>query len=297
MALTLDPTQLADTRAALLRPGSAQLIELVFRLNLRRSPDGIEPEVFDEAIRLGWVTEGSHTLTRLGWLVADPIREYRFWLDRGRRLHGENDYDLLRPESYAGLSVLEPGSGFGCNLLSLSRVGGRFVGLEPVALYRQFTPIFAEREGLTAPEVVGGSGESLPFGKEEFDVVLCYSAHQYMDVAPALREMARVLRPGGQLQVIGGTLDVVASTVGRRVIQERSLGALKHWALTLGNTLSYELRRQRLFNPTGDAATGAPVYPRLRYMRQWMTEAGLKVRDDLTRRVGVETCFVADKPR
>jgi SAM-dependent methyltransferase len=297
MNFLLDPIQFSDARKALLDPHSSELIELMFRLNLRRSIEGVAGTAIATAVKLGWVQPGGQDLTPLGWLVADPIREYRFWLDRGRRVHGEADYELLAPERYSGKHVLEPGSGFGCNLLSLSRVPGRFVGLEPVALYRQFTPIFSEREGLPVPEVVDGKGEALPFPAETFDVVLCYSAHQYMDVRPALREMARVLKPGGQLQIIGGTLDAFASNMGGRLLRQPSLGSLKSYLLTIGNTLTYEVLGRRIFVPRGPAATTAPIYPRFSRMCRWMREdAGLQVRTELCRRIGVETCFVADKP-
>jgi SAM-dependent methyltransferase len=294
--LVLNPQQLEGTRRALLGTQSAELIELVFRLDLHQALDGIDASALERARELGWVQAGVASLTPVGWLVADSLREYRFWIDRGRRLHAGDSHAELAPERYAGKSVLEPGSGFGCNLLSLSRVHGRFVGLEPVAVYRQLTPILAEREGLPVPEVVDGRCEALPFKDAEFDVVLCYSAHQYMDVRVALREMARVLRPGGQLQIIGGTLGVFAWNYGKRVATERRLGLLKHYLLTVGNTLAYQWLGRRLFVPHGASATTAPVYPAVGAMRRWMAEAGLSPRDDVPPRVGGETCFFADKP-
>jgi SAM-dependent methyltransferase len=296
MQLLLNPQQLADARQALLDPGSDRLIELVFRLNLQRPLEGISDSTLAAAASLGWLDLTTRTLTSVGWLVADPIREYRFWLDRDRKVHGEDEHALLKPERYAGKSVLEPGSGFGCNLLSLSRVKGRFVGLEPVALYRQFTPIFAEREGLPTPEVVDGRGESLPFANEEFDVVLCYSAHQYMDVTVALLEMTRVLRPGGQLQIVGGVLGDFARGYAAAMIRKPRLGKIKHYLLTIANTLTYQMLKRRLWTPAGVSATTAPIYPTRRCMIRWMTAAGLQVRIDLIARFGGETVFVAYKP-
>ncbi len=205
------------------------LMDLVVRLNLRQPCDEDDWASRHAAIQLGWVDSSGRTLTRLGDFVADPIREYLFWIGRGRRLHAENEYELLAAKRYEGKAVLEPGCGFGCNLLSLSRVSGHFIGLEPVALYRQFTSIFAERERLPVPQIVGGRCEALPFVDGQFDIVLCYSAHQYMDIRSALREMARVLRPGGQLQIVGGTPTIL--DWAKRILRERRLGALKHHLL------------------------------------------------------------------
>ncbi len=278
-------------------PLSSDLIDLVFRLNLGRPCDDIPPRAFALASRLGWVTHRPRALTELGWLVADPIREYRLWLDRGRLINGASAYPLLAHDAYEGKSVLEPGSGFGCNLLSLVGMRGRFVGVEPVEAYRQFAPIFALREGLPVPELIDARCEALPLPDASFDVVLCYSAHQYMDVRRALREMARVLRPGGQLRLIGGTLEVFAREIGARLLKRPHPRLARDYALTVANTAAYQTFGRRLVTPRGRIATAAPIYPKREAMHRFIAEAGLALRADLTRPVHGETCFVADKPR
>jgi ubiquinone/menaquinone biosynthesis C-methylase UbiE len=45
-------------------------------------------------------------------------------------------------------------------------------------------------------------GEALPFADGSFDFVLCRVALPYMDIPRAAAEMARVLRPGGQLWAV-----------------------------------------------------------------------------------------------
>jgi ubiquinone/menaquinone biosynthesis C-methylase UbiE len=54
-----------------------------------------------------------------------------------------------------------------------------------------------------------GSATELPFGSASFDVVLCQQGLQYFpDRAAAIREMARVLAPGGRVSVnVWGSLD------------------------------------------------------------------------------------------
>jgi SAM-dependent methyltransferase len=202
----------------------------------------------------------------------------------------------LARERYKGRFVLEIGCGFGCNLFSLAGVEGRFVGVEPVALYRQFTALLAEREQIAPPEIVDGAGESLPFADDEFDIVLCCSSHQYMDIKRALQEMARVLRPGGQLQIVGGTLGSYGIYALREVISNRRVGSVKAHGLTIGNTLAYCVLGRRLYTPKGLAATTAPIYPPRFFMDHWLRRAGLTVRSDLSRRVSGEACFIADAP-
>lgn len=298
MQTTLSTEQIEEVRQALLGPDADALIDLIFRLNTSRPVDPVPSVAMKTASRLGWATlDPKPQLSPLGWLVADPLREYRLWLDRERRIHGERESALLVPERYAGKSVLEVGSGFGCNLLSLSRrTHGQFVGVEPMAIYRQFTPLLAEREGIAAPEVVDGAGEALPFADQRFDIVLCYSAHQYMDIRNALREMARVLKPGDQLQIIGSTLGSYASGLPRHLIRHPSASAVLNGARTLVNTLSYQWSGRRLLVSRSVFATAAPTYPSRAAMYRWITSAGLTMRPDLVQRVGVETCFVADKP-
>lgn len=298
MQTTLNEAQIEEVRQALLGPCSDELIDFIVRLNLSLPAGELSRAVVEAASRLGWAAfDVKPQLSPLGWLVADPLREYRMWLDRDRRIHGEGDSALLAPESYSGKSVLEVGSGFGCNLLSLSRrTHGRFVGVEPMAIYRQFTPLLAEREGVLAPEVVDGAGEALPFGDRQFDIVLCYSAHQYMDIRKALQEMARVLKPGGQLQVIGGSLDSYSEGLAQNLIKHPSPSLIFHGTRTLINTFGYQWLGRRIVLSASAFTTAAPIYPSRNTMYRWITSTGLILRPDLIQRVGVETCFVADKP-
>lgn len=298
MHTTLSPAQIEEVREALLGAHSNELIDLIFRLNLSLPLDDSAASGIELAVRLGWVSAGPQPqLSELGWLVADPLREYRFWLDRDRRIHGEREHALLAPERYAAKSVLEVGSGFGCNLLSLGRrTKGTFVGVEPMAIYRQFTSLLAEREGAEVPEVLAGTGEALPFEDDAFDIVLCYSAHQYMDVYKAIVEMARVLRPGGQLQIVGGTLKAYGAGLGRLLIKRPTPSNCLNGARTLVNTLSYQWLERRVWQPSSAFATAAPIYPSRSAMVRWMMAAGLHPRQDLIGNVGDETCFVAERP-
>jgi ubiquinone/menaquinone biosynthesis C-methylase UbiE len=57
-----------------------------------------------------------------------------------------------------------------------------------------------ENYGSDEIEFIQGSAERLPFGDEDFDVVInIESSHTYGSVARFLSEVERVLRPGGYL--------------------------------------------------------------------------------------------------
>jgi ubiquinone/menaquinone biosynthesis C-methylase UbiE len=49
---------------------------------------------------------------------------------------------------------------------------------------------------------VEGAGEALPFDDASFDRVTCRQGTQFMDDAAAIREMARVLKPGGRAVIV-----------------------------------------------------------------------------------------------
>lgn len=96
--------------------------------------------------------------------------------------------------------VLEIGIGTGLNLPHYDRARvDEIIGLDPgVALHR-----LARRRMLEAGlqvELVSLSAERIPFGDHEFDTVLVtFSLCTIPDPVAALREMRRVLKPGGRL--------------------------------------------------------------------------------------------------
>lgn len=60
----------------------------------------------------------------------------------------------------------------------------------------------AAKRGLTNVDTQLGAAESLPFSNASFDLVFSrYSAHHWADVGAALREMRRVLKPGGRVVI------------------------------------------------------------------------------------------------
>jgi ubiquinone/menaquinone biosynthesis C-methylase UbiE len=61
----------------------------------------------------------------------------------------------------------------------------------------------AEVRGLENIRTVQGTAEALPFPDAHFDMAISrYSAHHWHDVPAALREVRRVLKPGGRMLLI-----------------------------------------------------------------------------------------------
>jgi SAM-dependent methyltransferase len=96
--------------------------------------------------------------------------------------------------------VLDLGCGPGQWLTPLVRHNGGVVGVEMDAALLQ-----AAREALDPKSrvmLVRGHAESLSFPSAAFDAVLCYAVLMYTDYEITLREISRVLKPGGRL-IIG----------------------------------------------------------------------------------------------
>lgn len=101
---------------------------------------------------------------------------------------------------YQGIRILEVGCGMGHGLNFLSRVvpAARLVGLD-------LSQPAVDRANATLSRgnqlfYVHGDAENLPFEDSEFDVVInVESSHNYPDLGRFIREVARVLKPGGHL--------------------------------------------------------------------------------------------------
>jgi len=94
--------------------------------------------------------------------------------------------------------VLDIGTGAGHTALALAPRVSEVVLTDPVdAMLAQARRLF-QTAGLWNAQFVRAGAEQLPFPKASFDIVTTrLAAHHFDDVALAMRQVARVLRPGG----------------------------------------------------------------------------------------------------
>ncbi|HEY0952596.1 class I SAM-dependent methyltransferase [Nocardioides sp.] len=99
----------------------------------------------------------------------------------------------------AGRDVLEVGSGAGQCSRWVRQQGGRAFGLDLSLRQLQHSRRIDEATGIRVPSVLG-TATALPFADDSFDVVFSsFGALQFVsDIADAVAETARVLRPGGR---------------------------------------------------------------------------------------------------
>jgi arsenite methyltransferase len=109
--------------------------------------------------------------------------------------------DTIRP----GDVVLDIGSGSGTDLLLaalLAGVGGRAIGLDMTEAMRRKASANARVLDLANVELVDGDAEAIPLPDESVDVVTSNGVINLVpDKAAAAREIHRVLRPGGRVQI------------------------------------------------------------------------------------------------
>jgi ubiquinone/menaquinone biosynthesis C-methylase UbiE len=123
-------------------------------------------------------------------------------VERYRYEHQPFMLDACRFTRFNGKSLLEIGCGLGTDSLQFARGGAHVTALdltpESVALAEKH---FALR-GQKGTFVVGDA-ENLPFPDNSFDVVYSFGVlHHTPDTPKAIREVYRVLKPGGQAVIM-----------------------------------------------------------------------------------------------
>jgi ubiquinone/menaquinone biosynthesis C-methylase UbiE len=121
---------------------------------------------------------------------------------RGRREYAPWQPEVLAYASAAGRDVLDVGCGQGIDLVEYASAGARVTGVDLTPRHVDLARTHIEAMGLAAT-VVQGDAERLAFADASFDIVSSNGVlHHTPDMPAALREIHRVLRPGGRACVI-----------------------------------------------------------------------------------------------
>jgi SAM-dependent methyltransferase len=141
---------------------------------------------------------------------AEYVREHelgtREFFDRIER-HRYQQYAPWMPrvmgfDKFRGARLLEIGCGMGTDLLQFARGGARCTGIDLTPRSVEITRHRFALYGNPGAFMIS-DGEQLPFASESFDVVYSNGVlHHTPDTAGAIREVHRVLRPGGTAKVM-----------------------------------------------------------------------------------------------
>ncbi len=281
---------------ALRGPRGPAVLRALFRLGMGEELSQDERAVLPilAELALGRATATGIVLDAYGQKCADAAREYVFWVERGRRIHGEDTLPALMLGNFENKRVLEIGPSWGCNLFRFQTVTAHARGREIDETYVRFTSIFAKLEGVNPPAIDVGGGEKLPYADGSFDWVVLFSAMQYMDVRAAVREIARVLAPGGRLLSSQPLLPTLVTGMLRDPGSPR---AFARKLVTLANSLSYGFLGRRLRANSAGRSTSRPVYLTCRQIVSILEDAGLQFLPEMSGRHATDHILVAEKPR
>ncbi len=124
-------------------------------------------------------------------------------------------------EARPGHRVLDLGCGPGDGAVALARTGVDAIGLD----YSQGMLDTAKKEHLVTGRLTRGDAGRLPFKDGAFDKIVCTNSfHHYPDHQASLREMRRVLKPGGLLVLVDPRQDNVFGRLAIEVVEERVFG-------------------------------------------------------------------------
>jgi SAM-dependent methyltransferase len=185
------------------------------------------------------------------------------------------DYDRLRPgpspEALDWLvptgarDALEIGAGTGILTRLLAERLEHVTAVEPDDRMRA---VLTARMSGSRVEVVGGQAEALPCPDASVDVVLAASAWHWVDESRAVPEVARVLRPGGQLSLVWSGPD-------RSVAWMRNL-----WAggieLTSDEAAEADQRRKGRHVVNVDEGDSSPFFPHEATLFRWQRSMSKK---------------------
>jgi ubiquinone/menaquinone biosynthesis C-methylase UbiE len=155
------------------------------------------------------MSESEHRRSR-----ASIVAEYARWAaDYERRwsfyIEATTEQTLARLNLRARDRLLDVGCGTGVLLARLAREHppAHLAGVDPVPEMLSI----ARRKLPASTELHEAWAERLPFGAEQFDVVVsCNVFHYIQEPIEALREIDRVLRPGGRLVITDWCDDYLA---------------------------------------------------------------------------------------
>jgi ubiquinone/menaquinone biosynthesis C-methylase UbiE len=134
---------------------------------------------------------------------AEPgSRAYAEQLIAGRREYAPWMSAALDYQGAAGLDVLDVGCGQGIDLGQYAQAGATVIGIDLTPRHLELAHQNLDALGLKA-SLVEGDAEQLPFPDASFDRVSSNGVlHHTPDMAAALHEARRVLRPAGRATVI-----------------------------------------------------------------------------------------------
>ena len=135
-----------------------------------------------------------------------------------------------------GKTALEVGCGGGMLCEEIARLGFDTVGIDPSEKSLRVARNHAIQNGLTI-SYQKGTGESLPYPDEAYDVVFCCDVLEHVrDLPKVISEVSRVLKPGGVF-----CYDTINRTLRSKLVAINISQVWKRWAFLPQNLHVWEM--------------------------------------------------------
>jgi ubiquinone/menaquinone biosynthesis C-methylase UbiE len=153
-----------------------------------------------------------------------------------------------------GMSVLDAGSGTGAVARAMARIvgpKGRVAALD-LSWHRLHTGAEIARKGAGQPiQFVQGQLAAVPLRAQSFDLIWCRFVFEYLhEPAPVMRELTRLLKPGGKLVVLdldnNGLIHYPMPPHLEYGIQTIRRALIEHWDPFAGRKLYHLFRTTQL---------------------------------------------------
>lgn len=146
----------------------------------------------------------STTATTIHHSASDGFAAKADHYVRGRPDYPDNVLSWLRErlDLGAGKTVVDLGAGTGKFTAYLVKTGADVIAIEPVAQMREKLTT-----ALPSVEAHAGTAEAIPLPDASVDAVTCAQAFHWFATPAALKEIHRVLKPGGKLGLIWNVRD------------------------------------------------------------------------------------------
>ena len=192
------------------------------------------------------------------------------YIDSASHARGASLEQLVRRTAVQGEeAVLDVATGTGHNALSFAPHVRHVVGLDLTQGMLAEACALAHQRGARNVTFCQGDSEHLPFASNSFAVVTSRIApHHFPDVAQAVREMARVCRPGGCVAIVDNITPEDAATCADINAFEILRDPSHHWA--------YPLSHWRQFlTQAGLRLDIEETLPKAMHFHSWATRMGV----------------------
>lgn len=198
---------------------------------------------------------------------ADPQRARWLSLELEQVVRNQTIADeVSRFATLEGREVLDLGCQLGALPIALASRGARVTGVDLDDKLLDAARLRARAHG-AGVAFVRGAGESLPFENERFDLVTFIDVIEHVaDPRRTLREIARVLRPGGTLYLFGPNR-----------LSPTNFRADPHYQLAMVSAMPERLGRWYVTRVRGFPRYEVGVLPIGGVVARWLSRDGLRV--------------------